>query len=663
MATQAPKQINPEETFQRVVSWIKNRAEKDQMPGIIVGVSGTDSLVVFLAAYEAFKQLGRPEAVTAVNFVHPGTIEPSDDGKITCVGDNDKDWFAREIMPWLEKEAPGANYVLDDTIPFSDDNKRWGNIFSRAIDDTNLNHGMLGNYRLVAGTRNKTEAVLGTYTLISKNTSLQPIEHLYKTEILAICDYLRVPDLAIQKSREVDCDCGRFDVQANYLDQLDYYIMSQEGIIDPEFLKTLDPDILRDVRNFYIEERENNKFREEVPYRPTPTKTVYAGEDFSSAMQAAIGQSDNIQSISQVTPRIVIDRDVDKAYELLTANAPNRSEWMAEAFTLMGTDGLDLNQKRDAVRTIFGLDIERFESNRLTEISAKIGQYAFSFPAKRFTTQRFSDGLSLIERAGFARQTRPTDIRDESLPKHNPQRDEFGIGFTWMDDNWYVEQRRAYTLFSSLSDKDPVSLLIRNSSYFFGRDRLKNPAYVSWNKKTPDELLALTANDIESPDLFTPWQHAMNEGEGLSLLDRADRVSYALDAMGEVDLKFSQWLRTHKGNVRFRTTHESLKEMFNDEGGYTHLRAFLKDALLRHVDAEKSGSPLYLAQLDPEHVAPWQPHRICEVNTDTLAQLKGAQEGVVIQDDKLRTLFRQMKQRQLVLMSGEYGDFPVRLAL
>jgi len=171
------------------------------------------------------------------------------------------------------------------------------------------------------------------------------------------------------------------------------------------------------------------------------------------------------------------------------------------------------------------------------------------------------------------------------------------------------------------------------------------------------------ANDIESPDLFTPWQHAMNEGEGLSLLDRADRVSYALDAMGEVDLKFSQWLRTHKGNVRFRTNHESLNEMFNDEGGYTHLRAFLKDALLKHVDAEKSGSPLYLAQLDPEHVAPWQPHRICEVNTDTLAQLKGAQEGVVIQDDKLRTLFRQMKQRQLVLMSGEYGDFPVRLAL
>lgn len=340
MAHAVPQDINAEETFQRVVSWIKNRAEKDKMPGIIVGVSGTDSLVVFLAAYEAFRQLGRPENVTAVNFIHTGVKNDPDDGTIKCVGDDDKDWFAREIMPWLEEVAPDASYVLDDSIPFSDDNKRWGNIFSRAISDTDLGHGLLGNFQLVSGTRNKTEAALGTYTLISKNPSLQPIEHLYKTQILDICEHLNVPQIAMDKSREIDCDCGRFDVQANHLDELDYHIMVQECLIDPEFLNTLDPDIRRAVQNFYIEERANNAFRDKIPYRPTPTKTVYKGADFATALKISAGKSDNIKAISQTVPRIIIDRDTDKAHQLIRSAVPNHHNWMAEAFTLLGTAGL-----------------------------------------------------------------------------------------------------------------------------------------------------------------------------------------------------------------------------------------------------------------------------------------------------------------------------------
>lgn len=299
----------------------------------------------------------------------------------------------------------------------------------------------------------------------------------------------------------------------------------------------------------------------------------------------------------------------------------------------------------------------------LANITARIGQYSFSFPAKRFTTQRFDGGDSLIERAGFTRQTRPTDVRDESLPKSNPQRDEFGIGFTWMDDNWYVEQRRAYTLFSNLSKTAPVSLLIRNSSYFYGRDRLENPAYVSWDKKTTDELLNLTADDIENPEQFTAWHNAISDGSSLSLADKFERVSGALSAMDDIDLKFSQWLRTYQGNVRFKTKHETLNGMFNDGGGYEHLRDFLRGALTQHVMAEKPDSPLYLAQLDQGDVTPWQPHRTSAVNTDTLAQLKAAQNGVTIKDDKLRDLFRPIPQRQLVLISGKYGDFPVRLEL
>lgn len=652
-ALHIPQKINAGETFQRVVSWIKNRAVKDKMPGIIVGVSGTDSLVVFLAAHAAFRELGRPQAVMAVNFVHPGTLQKTG---VSCAADNDKGWFAEHIMPWLQQVAPDAAYSLDDSIPFSDDNKRWGNIFSRAISDTELNHGMLGKYRLVAGTRNRTEAVLGTYTLLSRSPSLQPIEHLYKTQILNICEYLNVPPIAMQKSREVDCDCGRFEVQANHLDALDHYIMVQQGDLDPAYLATMDAEVLAAVRNFYIEERENNAFREKIPYRPTPTKTVYAGSDIQTALKAVAGDTAALKAVSVVTPRILVDHDAAAAHKIITTVSPNHADWLPEAFALMGTKGLSRAQLREMAMAVFdgnaaGLDDAQVAA--LADITSRIGQTGFSFPAKRFTTQGFAGGPSLIERAGFTRQSRPGDLRDAGLPKSNPQRDELGTGFTWTDGAWHVEQRRAYVLFSDLSAEAPVTLIIRNSSYYFGRDRLKNAAYVSFDKKSAQELLALTAADIDNPQHFTPWQNAPEAGEKLS------RAARALDAMDAIDCKFSQWLRTHKGRVKFKSPFPSLDSLFTDGGGLNHLRALLKEMLVQHINDERAGSPLYLAQLDPGHAAPWQPHSICPVTTDTLAQLKAAQDGVAIKDDKLRKLFSPVGSRQLVLITGKYGDFPV----
>lgn len=658
-----PRQINPAETFQRLVSWIKNRAVKDKMPGIIVGVSGTDSLVVFLAVYYAFKELGRPDGAMAVNFVHPGSLQKTGDGKITCAAGNDKDWFAQNIMPWLKEIAPDACYVLDDSIAFNDDNKRWGNIFSRAISDTQLNHGMLGNYRLVAGTRNRSESALGTYTLLSRAPSLQPIEHLYKTQILDICAYLNVPHMAIEKSREVDCDCGRFDVQAHHLDALDYYIMSQQGDLDPAFLQSLDPDVLLAVRDFYLEERENNAFREKIPYRPTPTKTVYRGADIETALHRAANNDGDTKSISIVTPRIVIDKDARVAHDIVTSAPQQQREWMAESFVLIGVEGLAADQIRAMAVSLFGAGAAHLDADQLqnlAQLSGRIGQYGFSFPAKRFTTRRFAGGSSLVERAGFTRQKRPTDVRDATLPASDPQRDHFGIGFTWIDAQWYIEQRRAYVAFSSLSADMPVTLIVRNSSHFFGRDRLRHAAYVSWGQKDSDTLLQLDVADIENEKNFTPWQHILDEDVAAPLHKKLERTAYALSVLDGVDLKFAQWLRTHNGNVKFKTPHPALDTMFNGGGGYTYLRAFLKEALINHVSAELPDSPLYLAQLDLEHTAPWQPHSICKITADTLAQLKNAEKGIAIKDDKLRKLFHLLKQRQLILMSGQYGDFPLR---
>jgi len=316
-------------------------------------------------------------------------------------------------------------------------------------------------------------------------------------------------------------------------------------------------------------------------------------------------------------------------------------------------------------RAVFGPGaalLPREDADTLAALTGRIGQYGFSFPAKRFTTQRFAGGPSLIERAGFTRQTRPTDLRDPSLPAADPRRDALGTGFTWTDGNWHVEQRRAYLLFSHLTQEAPVTLIVRNSSPFFGRDRLQEAAYVSFAPQTTEGLLTLDADSIGDPARFIPWQDVLRAETGLPLREKFRRASFALDALQGVDLKFSQWLRTRTGEVRFKTPHESLRAMFNDksghEGGYTHLRAFLKTALMTHIEAEKPGSPLYLAQLDPGETAPWRPHDICPVTADTLAQLKDAENGTPVPDERLRALFTPLKPRPLILMSGRYGDFP-----
>lgn len=284
MVRPVPRHINEKETFDRLVAWIERKVREDKIPGIIIGVSGTDSLLSFLACHQAYQNLGKPERVLAVNFVHPGLKESLNKGFACAAGD--KDWFAREIMPWLKEKAPGASFLTDDTIPLNDDNKRWGALFSLSLGDTPQNQGLAGGNRYVAGTRNRTEKALGIYSLLSRNPSLQPIEHLYKTEVLALCRHLGVPELALEKSREIDCDCGRFDVQAHHMDELDAFLMVEEGELAPEYLEKIDLETLTAIRSFYVEERANNAFREEIPYKPESTLVSLKGADRASALAA-----------------------------------------------------------------------------------------------------------------------------------------------------------------------------------------------------------------------------------------------------------------------------------------------------------------------------------------------------------------------------------------
>ena len=76
---------------------------------------------------------------------------------------------------------------------------RWAATISHA-------HGLRA--RLI-GSRNRTEDVLGTYSLPSRVVSYLPLAGLWKSDVMELCQSIGVPDVILASSRKADPDCGR----------------------------------------------------------------------------------------------------------------------------------------------------------------------------------------------------------------------------------------------------------------------------------------------------------------------------------------------------------------------------------------------------------------------------------------------------------------------
>lgn len=275
MQAAAPRKIDAAATFDAAVGWIEQAAKAERAPGLIVGISGTDSILTFLACARAFERLGKPDKVLGLHFEHASKNTMVDNDPARQCAAPEANWVGRDIIPWLKTQAPQALFETDATIAHSDDNRRWGHLFSRAVRQTDARHGMTSQHYFPVGTRNATEEALGTYSQISKAVSMLPIIGLYKTEVLQICAHLGVPQIAMDKSREIDCDCGRFHVQANHMQELDWYIMHRHGLLARQYLTdNIAPDVLASVAEFYAEEGAQNSYRPRTPYRPASDLAV-----------------------------------------------------------------------------------------------------------------------------------------------------------------------------------------------------------------------------------------------------------------------------------------------------------------------------------------------------------------------------------------------------
>jgi len=307
--------------------------------------------------------------------------------------------------------------------------------------------------------------------------------------------------------------------------------------------------------------------------------------------------------VSQAAVKILQSSDAAAAHALVMTTGGDKNEWLPEAFVLLNTKGLSARQRREMTERICGSS-----SKVLADIGARVGVYGFSFPVWRSLTQCFN-GASLAERFGMQRLKRETDIRDPALPE--PHRHRLGPGYAFADGNTYIEYRRAYILCSQKTDEGTATLVIRNNSYYFGRDRLAAPAYVSWQPLSVKDLQALTEDKLENS--FVRLQDAGNAA-GM------ERIGNLLDALDAFEAKMDNWLKRNPG--------------------LEHLADFLRGGL-----DSPSPKPPYLAEIDPK-LPPWSPQKVRPVTPETVASLSAIFNNAA------------RGKKKIVLLSGPKGDYP-----
>lgn len=154
-----------------VDAWIREAAAPAQ--ALLVPVSGgSDSALAFALCTCAFP--GKTRAV------HAGTR-----ATLRCA-----DWFG-DIGPIEFVDVPGAHGEREEM--------RWARFLAMS----------LARRAWLVGGRNRTEHVLGTYSLASRVATFLPLAGAYKSDVMRMCAALGVPEEIMASSRRADPDCGR----------------------------------------------------------------------------------------------------------------------------------------------------------------------------------------------------------------------------------------------------------------------------------------------------------------------------------------------------------------------------------------------------------------------------------------------------------------------
>lgn len=187
----------------KIIDFIRSETHKAGVDGAVIGISGgIDSA---LTAALTVKALGK-EKVLGIHMPESGltSAEDGDDAKTLA------DWLGIELRTIDISEIISA---FMDAVPESESADRLtrGNLKARVRMSLLYFHANQLN-RMVMGTGNKTEILLGYFTKYGDGgVDLEPIGELYKTEVWELSRRLGVPENLITKKPSAGLWAGQTD--------------------------------------------------------------------------------------------------------------------------------------------------------------------------------------------------------------------------------------------------------------------------------------------------------------------------------------------------------------------------------------------------------------------------------------------------------------------
>ncbi|MEP7082978.1 MAG: NAD+ synthase [Chloroflexota bacterium] len=199
--------IEPAQAVAVIVGFIRAQLDQAGFSRVVLGLSGgVDSATV---AYLCAEAIG-PDNLLAVRMPYRTSSEASEADALRVVSALGCRTELVEITPMVE---PMLAQISDPEAPAPSDelNVRRGNVMARQRMIVLFDRSAAFD-ALVAGTSNKTEALLGYGTLHGDMAAgLAPIGDLYKTQLRSVATHLGVPNEILDKPPSADLWPGQTD--------------------------------------------------------------------------------------------------------------------------------------------------------------------------------------------------------------------------------------------------------------------------------------------------------------------------------------------------------------------------------------------------------------------------------------------------------------------
>lgn len=218
----------------RIIDFIRNETRKAGSKGAVIGISGgIDSA---LTATLTVKALGE-DNVLGIHMPESGLTPAADskDAKVLA------DWLGIEFRT-IDISGIISAYMASVPESESADRLSRGNLKARIRMSLLYFHANQMN-RIVMGTGNKTEILLGYFTKYGDGgVDLEPIGGLYKTEVWELSRRLGVPEVLINKKPSAGLWEGQTDeaeLGISYIDVDKVLRMLEEKESSETIMKTL----------------------------------------------------------------------------------------------------------------------------------------------------------------------------------------------------------------------------------------------------------------------------------------------------------------------------------------------------------------------------------------------------------------------------------------